>query len=106
MPQDPHQRAANADTRFKLGRIIGELEGLPSRMDRFEAGVNSDLKEIKDLLKDHANTTSDRITRVEQGTNLRITALEHETWRKSGALGLVGAVLGAGLSGFFTKFWH
>lgn len=106
MPPAQNQDASNEDTRFKLGRIIGSLEALPDRMDRFESSVSSDLAEIKAIVKDLQTTTEARVAGVENGTNIRLTALEHETWRKSGALGLVSAVIGAGLSGFLVKFWH
>ena len=40
MPTDRQHEEEN--TRFQLGVIVGALQELPHRMDRFEASVNND----------------------------------------------------------------
>ena len=89
MPTDRQQEEEN--TRFQLGVIVGALQELPHRMDRFEASVNNDLTEIKEYLRKQSG---------------RVTALETSQTRHSTIFGMLGAVIGAGLSGFLVKFWH
>jgi len=84
------ERNDRENTRFQLGEIAGVVSTLPDRMDRFEKSVKEDLAEIK---------------RSVLGQEKRITTVERAQWRISGVYGTIGAIIGAGLSGFLVKFW-
>jgi hypothetical protein len=84
------ERSDRENTRFQLGEIAGVVSTLPDRMDRFEKSVKEDLAEIK---------------RSVFSQEKRITIIERAQWRISGVYGTIGAIIGAGLSGFLVKFW-
>ena len=87
---------------FMLGKIMAILETQPGRMDRFEATTTQQLLDLRTQIATAVQPISTRLERVEE----KQAAMKASQAKQAGIIGTVGAVIGAGLSGFITKFWH
>jgi hypothetical protein len=87
---------------FMLGKIMAILETQPSRMDRFETTTAKQLLDIRTQISDAVSPINIRLTDVEKA----YIALRASQAKQAGIMGTIGALIGAGLSGFITKLWH
>ncbi len=87
---------------FMLGKIMAILETQPARMDRFEATTTQQLLDLRTQISTAVTPLVIRLTEVEKAQ----TAMKASQAKQAGIIGTVGAIIGAGLSGFITKMWH
>ena len=87
---------------FMLGKIMAILETQPARMDRFETTTTQQLLDLRTQISTAVLPLSARIDKVEASQ----ATMRASQAKQAGIIGTVGALIGAGLSGFITKFWH
>ena len=87
---------------FMLGKIMAILETQPARMDRFETTTTQQLLDLRTQISTAVLPLAQRLTDVEKAQ----AAMKASQAKQAGIIGTVGAIIGAGLSGFITKFWH
>jgi hypothetical protein len=87
---------------FMLGKIMAILETQPARMDRFEATTTQQLLDLRTQITVAVQPLSQRLTDLEKTH----AAMKASQAKQAGIIGTVGAIIGAGLSGFITKMWH
>ncbi len=87
---------------FMLGKIMAILETQPARMDRFEATTTQQLLDLRNQISGAVTPLAERLAEVEKDH----AALRASHAKQAGMIGAVGALVGAGLSGFITKLWH
>ena len=87
---------------FLLGRIVATLDAMPARMDRFEATTTKQLSDIRNQISDAVNPLATRISEVERNQSMTKASVA----KQAGIIGTVGAIIGAGLSGFIMRLWH
>ena len=87
---------------FMLGKIMAILETQPARMDRFEATTTQQLLDIRTQITHAVTPLANRLEKVEATQS----GMKASQAKQAGIIGTVGALIGAGLSGFITKMWH
>jgi len=103
MPADREPDAIHTQSLdFMLGKIMAILETQPARMDRFETTTTQQLLDLRTQISTAVLPLAQRLTDVEKTQ----AAMKASQAKQAGIIGTVGAIIGAGLSGFITKFWH
>ncbi len=87
---------------FMLGKIMAILETQPARMDRFEATTTQQLLDLRTQISTAVQPLAVRLDKVEE----KQSVMKASVAKQAGIIGTVGAIIGAGLSGFITKIWH